>query len=262
MSIQEKFQAAVNVIRSLPKNGPYQPSNELMLRLYAYFKQATKGPCTGSRPSFFHIVARAKYDAWKKLEKMPYEVAMQCYVEELQQIVETMSYSENVADFLDATNDMNLPEQDVELVFGDVIKRFKLENDSPIISRNVSPSKFNSNETSNDSDDEFADTLEPSNNNNCIPMNLSQDKLKSNEGLTLIYESNCAMMKTMQDLDRKLDEINVIIKKIESMKILKEPKSNNSLRNFFRNQTTHLIMFMILWPILLNFIKRKIIKNR
>ena len=65
--------------------GPYQPSNDLMLRFYGYFKQATEGPCKGARPNFFNIVGRAKYDAWKKLEDMPSEEAMAHYVDELHQ---------------------------------------------------------------------------------------------------------------------------------------------------------------------------------
>ncbi|KAJ8928823.1 hypothetical protein NQ314_018555 [Rhamnusium bicolor] len=63
--------------------GSYQPSNELMLRFYGYFKQATKGPCTGSRPAFWDVVRRAKYNAWKNLGDMAREVAMAKYVEEL-----------------------------------------------------------------------------------------------------------------------------------------------------------------------------------
>lgn len=63
--------------------GSYQPSNELMLRFYAYFKQATNGPCQGSRPAFWDLVGRAKYDAWKRLGDMPNQEAMTKYVNEL-----------------------------------------------------------------------------------------------------------------------------------------------------------------------------------
>lgn len=64
-------------------SGPFQPSNELMLRFYSYFKQATQGPCTGSRPGFWDLVGRAKYDAWKRLGDMSKEEAMARYVDEL-----------------------------------------------------------------------------------------------------------------------------------------------------------------------------------
>lgn len=54
-----------------------------MLRFYSYFKQATQGPCTGSRPAFWDVVGRAKYDAWKKLGDISKEEAMARYVDEL-----------------------------------------------------------------------------------------------------------------------------------------------------------------------------------
>lgn len=54
-----------------------------MLRFYGYFKQATQGPCGGSRPAFWDIVGRAKYDAWKRLGEMPKTDAMAKYVDEL-----------------------------------------------------------------------------------------------------------------------------------------------------------------------------------
>uniref|UniRef100_A0A1I8JR26 ACB domain-containing protein n=1 Tax=Macrostomum lignano TaxID=282301 RepID=A0A1I8JR26_9PLAT len=48
---KEKFDAAVGVIRSLPKEGAFKPSNELLLRLYSLYKQATEGPCRQPRPA-------------------------------------------------------------------------------------------------------------------------------------------------------------------------------------------------------------------
>lgn len=36
--------------------GSYQPSNDMLLRFYAYFKQATLGPCKQQRPAFWNVV--------------------------------------------------------------------------------------------------------------------------------------------------------------------------------------------------------------
>ncbi|GLH00113.1 Acyl-CoA-binding domain-containing protein 4 [Gryllus bimaculatus] len=83
MTTEEKFRAAVNVIKNLPKNGSYQPSHDLMLRFYAYFKQATEGPCKAPRPAFWEVVKKMKWDAWSRLGNMPREEAMDNYVEEL-----------------------------------------------------------------------------------------------------------------------------------------------------------------------------------
>ncbi|CAG0917218.1 unnamed protein product [Notodromas monacha] len=100
--LQEQFECAVRVIRGLPKEGPYVPSHELQLRFYAHFKQATEGSCPGSRPRMWEPVKRAKWDAWNGLGHMSKDDAMREYVKDLLAIVETMSFTDNVADFLAA----------------------------------------------------------------------------------------------------------------------------------------------------------------
>ncbi len=73
----------------------------MMLKFYGYYKQATLGPCNEPKPSFWDVVNRAKWDAWHKLGDMAEEEAMQRYVEELKQIIETMPFSEQVSDFME-----------------------------------------------------------------------------------------------------------------------------------------------------------------
>lgn len=85
--------------------GSYQPSNDMMLRFYSFYKQATLGACTQSKPAFWDVVGRAKYDAYKALGNMPNERAMELYVEELKKIIETMSYTDNVAEFMGIVSD-------------------------------------------------------------------------------------------------------------------------------------------------------------
>ena len=61
MDLEKKFCSAVDVISNLPSNGPFQPSNEMKLQFYAYYKQATAGPCSSSsRPGFWDVVARSE----------------------------------------------------------------------------------------------------------------------------------------------------------------------------------------------------------
>lgn len=148
MSIEEKFRAAVNVIRSLPKDGAFQPSHDLMLRFYAYFKQASEGPCKGSRPAFWEVVKKVKYDAWAKLGNMPAEEAMKNYVDELKQIVETMSYTDNVAKFMGSLDSVYeaVPAADLELLLGPTIERMRSMpgspiGNSPLGSREASPTR-------------------------------------------------------------------------------------------------------------------------
>ena len=64
LNLEDQFKAACDAIQNLPKNGPFQPSNEMLLKFYGYFKQATSGPTKTSRPSMFKVVERAKWDAW------------------------------------------------------------------------------------------------------------------------------------------------------------------------------------------------------
>eukprot|EP00090_Calanus_glacialis_P006849 TRINITY_DN15356_c0_g1_i1.p1 TRINITY_DN15356_c0_g1~~TRINITY_DN15356_c0_g1_i1.p1 ORF type:complete len:533 (-),score=131.88 TRINITY_DN15356_c0_g1_i1:427-2025(-) len=102
MDLERKFTAAVGVIQGLPKNGSFQPSNEMKLQFYAYYKQATQGPCKSERPGFWDIVARAKHDAWSSLGTLDRNTAMEKYIENLKQIVETMNYSADVEMFMEA----------------------------------------------------------------------------------------------------------------------------------------------------------------
>lgn len=90
MTTEEKFNAAVEVIRGLPKNGSFQPSHDLQLKFYAFYKQATQGSvaeCKVPKPRFWDLVGNAKWDAWMKLGDMSKNEAMEKYVEELVKVV-------------------------------------------------------------------------------------------------------------------------------------------------------------------------------
>ncbi|XP_041671830.1 acyl-CoA-binding domain-containing protein 4 [Cheilinus undulatus] len=98
---QKRFQAAVDVIHNLPKNGSYRPSYEVMLRFYSLYKQAVCGPCTVARPGFWDPVGRYKWDAWSSLGEMSSESAMAAYVDEMkkvaQEVIDTMPMNEKTA---------------------------------------------------------------------------------------------------------------------------------------------------------------------
>ncbi|XP_038611565.1 acyl-CoA-binding domain-containing protein 5 isoform X2 [Tachyglossus aculeatus] len=97
---ETRFQAAVKVIQSLPKNGSFQPTNEMMLKFYSFYKQATEGPCNISRPGFWDPIGRYKWDAWSSLGDMSKEEAMIAYVEEMKKILESMPMTEKVEELL------------------------------------------------------------------------------------------------------------------------------------------------------------------
>ena len=71
------FEAAV----ANSKNLSERPDNATLLKLYALYKQATEGDNEEAKPGFADIVARAKWDAWKKLEGTSSEDAMQQYLD-------------------------------------------------------------------------------------------------------------------------------------------------------------------------------------
>jgi len=74
--LKKKFEkASKDVLKA--KN---DPGNDLKLRLYANYKQATEGDVTGEKPGAFDFVNRAKYEAWAKLKGTPAEKAMEDYV--------------------------------------------------------------------------------------------------------------------------------------------------------------------------------------
>lgn len=112
----------------------------MMLKFYSYFKQATIGPCKEKKPAFWDVVNRVKWDSWRSLGDLPKEGAMEKYVEELKKIVETMSYTENVANFMgsvDELNNINL--NDLEMIAPEIIKKVLSRPNSPFASREASP---------------------------------------------------------------------------------------------------------------------------
>ncbi|KAL7879448.1 hypothetical protein SRHO_G00017020 [Serrasalmus rhombeus] len=98
---ERRFEAAVKVMRSLPEDGTFEPSEDMLAMFYSYYKQATVGPCNTAKPNAWDSIGKAKWDAWKALGDMTKEQAMKEYVQEIQLILETMPVTEEVAELLD-----------------------------------------------------------------------------------------------------------------------------------------------------------------
>jgi len=75
--ILQQFDKAVTDSKQLAT----KPSNEILLELYAFYKQATEGdaPDKGEY-GMFDFVGKAKHEAWSKRKGMEKEVAMQEYI--------------------------------------------------------------------------------------------------------------------------------------------------------------------------------------
>ena len=75
--LKKQFEAAVADSKKLPE----RPSNDVLLQLYALYKQATDGDVEGKRPGFTDMVGRAKYDAWAAIKDTTGDDAMTRYVD-------------------------------------------------------------------------------------------------------------------------------------------------------------------------------------
>jgi acyl-CoA-binding protein len=76
--LQQQFDDAVNASKLLSE----RPSNDVMLQLYALYKQALEGDIHIDPPSNpFDFVGKAKYEAWEGLKGKSKEDAMQDYVD-------------------------------------------------------------------------------------------------------------------------------------------------------------------------------------
>ncbi len=71
-----EFESAVESVKGLTRD----PGNDVKLRLYALYKQATEGDASGKRPGFTNPVGRAKHDAWAALQGTSADDARADYV--------------------------------------------------------------------------------------------------------------------------------------------------------------------------------------
>ena len=74
-STVDKFNEAKARAERLAK----RPSNDQLLDLYAFYKQATEGDVAGSRPGMLDLRGRAKFDAWAKRKGVTKDEAMNKY---------------------------------------------------------------------------------------------------------------------------------------------------------------------------------------
>ena len=71
------FEKAGITAKSLPE----RPENNMLLKLYALYKQGSEGDANGEKPGFFDFVGVAKFESWEKLQGVSQEDARTQYVE-------------------------------------------------------------------------------------------------------------------------------------------------------------------------------------
>lgn len=81
--LKQRFEQAQQDVVSLAE----RPDNATLLKLYAFYKQATEGDVSGGKPGMFDLVAKKKYEAWSGLQGMSADEAIQGYVAEVERLL-------------------------------------------------------------------------------------------------------------------------------------------------------------------------------
>jgi acyl-CoA-binding protein len=85
--IKTEFERVVAEVNNSSENKSI--TNDIKLKFYGYYKQATLGECTTQKPGLFDPVGRAKWEAWNKLGKMKKVDAMCGYIELYYKTIQT-----------------------------------------------------------------------------------------------------------------------------------------------------------------------------
>jgi acyl-CoA-binding protein len=80
--LSARFAQAAQEAQQLPQ----RPENDMLLRLYALYKQASAGDVAGARPGILDLTGRLKYDAWARLKGASAEQAMGDYIALVEQL--------------------------------------------------------------------------------------------------------------------------------------------------------------------------------
>ena len=81
--MSEEFTKAAADVKSLTE----RPTNEELLDLYGYYKQATVGDVNTERPGMFYLKEKAKWDNWDSRKGMAKEEAEQKYIQLVKDIM-------------------------------------------------------------------------------------------------------------------------------------------------------------------------------
>jgi acyl-CoA-binding protein len=115
--LEETFDKAAKYLQTMVS----ELDSAQLLGFYGLYKQATVGPCDVSRPNWYQVQAKHKWEAWKNLGDMSRETAMANYIHAIARINPSWE-SEARIDSSGWTSVSKLSNTDVEL--GDADKTF------------------------------------------------------------------------------------------------------------------------------------------
>nr|ACD11893.1 hypothetical protein [Isometrus maculatus] len=84
MSLDERFNKAASDAKNLKS----RPTDNELLELYAFYKQATIGDCNISRPGVMDLKAKAKWEAWNGKKGMSQDDAKEAYIKFANELTE------------------------------------------------------------------------------------------------------------------------------------------------------------------------------
>lgn len=98
MSLDKKFQIVSSLIRTLPIDGPLIVSDDIKLKMYALFKQATVGNNCIEKPFILNIKERKKWYSWNDLKNKDKDSSKLEYIQEFKKIVKEAMASGKYSD--------------------------------------------------------------------------------------------------------------------------------------------------------------------
>lgn len=125
--LAQRFEDAASAAKTLPNDLP----TAKRLKLYALYKQAIAGDCSGSQPSSLQVAAAAKWQAWDRVRGMQRHKAMQQYAE----LVDSLH--PNSGDDSQAEEDEE--EEDSDLYDDDAVAAASSHIGGPVQSRLAAP---------------------------------------------------------------------------------------------------------------------------
>lgn len=82
-NLKQEFLCAVENIKKSNKN----LDNDILLKLYGYYKQSTIGDCNIECPAFWQIKEKAKWEAWEQHKGMKKTHGMKKYIKLVENIL-------------------------------------------------------------------------------------------------------------------------------------------------------------------------------
>lgn len=88
MSIEKTFEQCAEDVMKLKS----EPTNDEMLDVYAYYKQATIGDCNTTCPPFYDLKGAAKWNKWNSKKGLSSPLAKEAYVKLVERLKNTYGF--------------------------------------------------------------------------------------------------------------------------------------------------------------------------